>query len=45
MTGRGGEFSFFQVIHIKIDIKINISISIRPTTTKFGRQLHLQELI
>ena len=45
MTGRGGEFSFFQGIHIKIDIKINISISIRPMTTKFGRQLHLQEFI
>ena len=37
-----GEFSFFQ--GIKIDIRNGIFISIQPTTTKFGKQVHLEEL-
>ena len=41
---RGGEFNFFQGIHLRIDIIINISISIRPMITKFGKQVHLQDL-
>ena len=40
MADRGGEFSFFQSILVRIDI----SISIRPMTTKFGKQVHLQDL-
>ena len=40
MALQGSEFSFFQGIHVKI----NISISIRPTTTKFDKQIHLKEL-
>ena len=44
MADRGEEFSFFQDIHVRIDIRIDISISIRPMTTKFGKQLHLQDL-
>ena len=40
MTDRGGEFSLFQGIHVKIDI----SISIRPIITKFGKRVHLQGL-
>ena len=40
MTNQGGKFSFFQGIHIRIDI----SISIRPMTTEFSKQIHLQEL-
>ena len=42
---RGGEFSFFQGDHVRIDMKIDISVSIRPMTTKFGEQAHPQGLI
>ena len=45
MPDQGGELSFFQGIHVRIDIRIYISISITPMTTKFGKQVHLQELI
>ena len=41
MTDSGGEFSFFQVIHIRIDMKIDIPVSVRFMTTKFGKQVHL----
>ena len=34
----------FEDIHIKIYIKIDVSISIRPTTSRFGKQVHLQDL-
>ena len=44
MADLGGEFRFFQGILEKIDMRIDISISIRPMTTKFGEQLHLQDL-
>ena len=44
MVDRGGKFSFFQGIHRRIDIRIDISISTRPMTTKFGKQVYLQEL-
>ena len=44
MADRGCEFSFFQCIHARIDIRTDISISIRPMITKFGEQLHLQDL-
>ena len=44
MADQGGEFSFFQDIHVRIDIRSDISISIRPMTTKFGKQVHLQDL-
>ena len=37
MVDRGGEFSFRQVIHVRIDMKIHISISIAPAITKFGK--------
>ena len=37
MADRGGEFSFF---HVKIDI----SISVKPITNKFGKQVHLEKL-
>ena len=40
MADRDGEFSFFLGIHVRIDI----SISIRPMSIKFGRQVYLQEL-
>ena len=44
MADRGGEFSFFQGIHVTIYIRIDISISIRPMITKFGEQVHVQDL-
>ena len=44
MADRGGEFRFFQGIHVRIDIRIDISISIRPMTNKFDKQIHLREL-
>ena len=45
MADRGGEFSLFQGIHVRIDVKIDISITIRPMITKFGKHVHLQNLI
>ena len=36
MVDRGGEFSPFQGIHVRIGIRIDIAISIRPMITKFG---------
>ena len=44
MADRDGEFSFFQRIHVRIGIRIDISISIRPMITRFGNQIHLQDL-
>ena len=38
------EFSYFQDIHVRIDLKIDISISIEPMIIKFDKQLHLQQL-
>ena len=38
------EFSFLWDINVRINERIYISISIRPKTTKFGKQLHLEEL-
>ena len=44
MAYRVGELSFFQSIHVGIDKRIDMSISIRPMTTKFGKQARLQDL-
>ena len=44
MVDRGGEFNFFQGIHVRIDIRTNIFISITSMITTFGKQLHLQNL-
>ena len=40
MAGHGGEFSFFQ----DIDVRTDISISIRPMITNFGKQVDLKDL-
>ena len=45
MSDQGGECSFFEDIHVRTDIGKNISISIRPMTTKFGKQVHLRKFI
>ena len=34
MADRGSKFSFFHVIHVTFDTRIDISISIRPMITK-----------
>ena len=44
MAERCSEFSFFQSIHVTIDLRIDISISIKPIITKLGKQVHLQDL-
>ena len=44
MTDRGGEFTIFQGIHVIFNIRTDISISIKLITTKFGKQVHLQDL-
>ena len=36
--------SFLQGIHVRIDTKIDISISIKTITTKFHKQILLEEL-
>ena len=40
----GGELSFFQSIHVGIDKRIGMSISIRPMATKSGKQARPQYL-
>ena len=35
---------FFQDIYVRIDIRVDISISKRLTTSKVGKQVHLQGL-
>ena len=44
MVDGGGEFSFFQGIHVRTNIRINISISIRSMGAKFGNLVYLGEL-
>ena len=44
MIGLSGEFSFLEDTHVKIDKRIDISISVTLKTTKFEKHLHLQEL-
>ena len=45
MADRGGEFSFFQDIHVKLDTRIDISHSVRPMTTKFDKLVNLEKSI
>ena len=44
MVDLGGKFSFPWGMNVRIDIRIDISISIWPMTTKFNNQVHLEEL-
>ena len=39
MADLGGEFRFFQGIHERNDLRIDISISIRRMTNKLGRMV------
>ena len=44
MVDLGGKFSFLCGMNVRIDIRIDISISIRPMTTKFNNQVQLETL-
>ena len=44
MEHLGGEFRFFQDVHVRIDIRTDICTSIKPMTTNFCKQVHLQDL-
>ena len=44
MENRVGRFRFLPDIYLITDIIIDISISMRPMTTKFGKQVHAEEL-
>ena len=44
MADRGGDFSFFQDIHVKTEKKVDIFISRKSMIPKFGKQVHLGEL-
>ena len=44
MSDRDSEFNFVRGIHVRTDIRIDISTSITPMTTELGKQLHLEEL-
>ena len=44
MADQGGEFNFIQGIRVSIDIRIDISISIKPIITNFDKQVHPQDL-
>ena len=43
MADRGGEFSIFQKDNVRTDKGLDIFISIKPMTMKFGEQVHLEE--
>ena len=45
MVDWGSEFSFFRSIHVRIDMKIGVAISIGLMTTKSDEQVHLKNLI
>ena len=45
MEDQGGKFSFSQGIHARIDIGIDISISVRPMTNILDKEVHLEGLI
>ena len=41
MVDGGSEFCFLKDVHEKINVRIDISILVRPMTTKFGKQVRL----
>ena len=43
MADRGGEFSFFRGLHVRID-RIDMFVSMRTMTTNFGKQVNLKQL-
>ena len=44
MTDRDSEFNFVRGIHVRTDMRTDISTSITPMTTELGKQLHQKEL-
>ena len=45
MAYRDSENQLFAWNHLRIDTITDISISVRPITTKFGKQAHQEKLI
>ena len=45
MAGLYFDFGFFWDTQMQIDIRVDISISVRPMTIEFGTQVHLDESI
>ena len=43
MADRGGELSFLWGIHVRINIRSEISISVIPMTLRFGKQVRLED--
>ena len=39
-----GEYRLLQGIHVRFDTRIESPYSVRPKSTKFGKQLHVQDL-
>ena len=44
MVDQDDGFSFFLGNHVRIDVRIHIPISVNPMTTKFGKQVHLDDM-
>ena len=44
MVEQCGEFIFCQIIHVRTDIRTDISIFMKLMTTKPGKQEHLVEV-
>ena len=44
MANQGGEVSFMRGIFVGTDMRIDISISVRPVTTMFDKQVLTGEL-
>ena len=44
MVDRDSESIFFQVIHVRADMRIDISISIKLMNIMFGKQVHIEKL-
>ena len=44
MADRGGKFNFFQDIIVRLNIRIDIFIFIRPMSTRFDKQVYLHDL-
>ena len=45
MAGLCFDLGFFWDTQIQIDIRVDISISVRPMTIEFGTQVHVDESI
>ena len=44
MVDRRGDFRFLRDIHVITEMIVDISTSMRPMVTQFGKKVHLDEL-